>query len=224
MSNRNEGIREQAKRVVLAYHELRADAASADFKSDQFPVGLFGELIQQIRLLEQWLLKVPAEPAPQSFAEHAENQLSNVKSILCEIDHLAHDGQESNDPTMTLSVIKRLAGEGSSVLFGEFWDQLTAALKGGDDAVPNADAANDAQADDSESAAQMLKQLEQQSEAMEFHAVADYLTGSQYLVANHVCATDTEDEYTVSHSWTEKGVRHQWAEQKLIAKLRGFDE
>lgn len=55
----NEGIRLQAERVVTAYKELRADANSANFQSGDFPVGLFAELIQQIKLLEGWL--APAE-------------------------------------------------------------------------------------------------------------------------------------------------------------------
>jgi hypothetical protein len=50
-----EGIRLQAERVVRAYNELRADAASADFKSGDFPVGKFAALVEQVKRLEGWL-------------------------------------------------------------------------------------------------------------------------------------------------------------------------
>jgi len=55
-----DGIRLQAERVVRAYHELRADAHSANFQSGDFPVGLFAALVEQIKLLEGWL--EPSEP------------------------------------------------------------------------------------------------------------------------------------------------------------------
>ena len=51
----NRGVRLQAERVVRAYHELRAAPKNADFKSDDFPVGLFAELVQQIKQLDGWL-------------------------------------------------------------------------------------------------------------------------------------------------------------------------
>lgn len=58
-----DGIRLQAERVVRAYKELRADTKSADFKSDDWPVGLFAELMQQIKLLDGWLEPVAEDVA-----------------------------------------------------------------------------------------------------------------------------------------------------------------
>jgi len=58
MANSNvhsEGVRLQADRVVSAYRELRNTAHSADFTSDDFPVGKFAELFQQIKALAGWL-------------------------------------------------------------------------------------------------------------------------------------------------------------------------
>jgi hypothetical protein len=51
----SEGIRLQAERVVRAYKELREAPKNADFKSDDFPVGLFADLVQQIKVLDGWL-------------------------------------------------------------------------------------------------------------------------------------------------------------------------
>ena len=62
----SEGIRLQAERVVVAYNEIRDTANSANFKSDEFPVGLFAALIQEIQRLEGWL--EPAEPADRIAA------------------------------------------------------------------------------------------------------------------------------------------------------------
>ena len=52
-----------------------------------------------------------------------------MKNIITEIDYLAHNGQDSNDPTMTLAVIERLAGEATGAMHGELWGKLTAGLK-----------------------------------------------------------------------------------------------
>ena len=60
----SEGIRLQAERVVRAYKEMRDTTNSANLKSDDSPVGLFAELMQQIRMLEGWL-----EPRPDLHAE-----------------------------------------------------------------------------------------------------------------------------------------------------------
>jgi hypothetical protein len=54
-TDHSECIRLQAVRVVRAYHDLRNTAHSADFKSDDFPVGLFAELVQNIKQLDGWL-------------------------------------------------------------------------------------------------------------------------------------------------------------------------
>jgi hypothetical protein len=54
-SVRSECIRLQAERVVDAYHKMRADTQDPDFKSGDFPVGRFAELVQQIKALEGWL-------------------------------------------------------------------------------------------------------------------------------------------------------------------------
>lgn len=74
------------------------------------------------------------QPRAQTFSEYAERELSDIKKVLVEIDHLAHDGQDSNDPVMTLAVIERLAADAQSVMYGEFWDKLTAGLKRADEA------------------------------------------------------------------------------------------
>ncbi len=72
------------------------------------------------------------EPSAETFSEYAERELANIKSIITEIDHLAHDGKNSDDPAVTLQVIERLAREASGVLFGHFWDKLAAGLKRAD--------------------------------------------------------------------------------------------
>lgn len=50
-----DGIRLQAERVVRAYNDLRGTAKSVDFASDDFPVGKFAELFQQLKQLDGWL-------------------------------------------------------------------------------------------------------------------------------------------------------------------------
>jgi hypothetical protein len=57
----SEGISLQAERVVRAYKALRAAPNSADFSSDSFPVGLFVELVTQIKQLAHWLEPVEGE-------------------------------------------------------------------------------------------------------------------------------------------------------------------
>jgi hypothetical protein len=53
--DRTQGVRLQAERVVRAYHELREAPKNSDFKSDDFPVGLFAELVTEIKRLDGWL-------------------------------------------------------------------------------------------------------------------------------------------------------------------------
>jgi hypothetical protein len=53
----------------------------------------------------------------------------NVRKILVEIDHLAHDGPSSRNPAVTLCVIERLAGTGQGLSYGRLWDDLTHALE-----------------------------------------------------------------------------------------------
>jgi hypothetical protein len=130
-TQRAECIKLQSERVVRAYNELRGAAHSADFKSDEFPVGRFAELVTEIKRLEGWLEPVADESddEAETVCERATRELTNVRKIIVEIDHLAHDGQESRDPAVTLAVIKRLAAEGQSHLYGRLWDDLTGALE-----------------------------------------------------------------------------------------------
>jgi hypothetical protein len=65
----------------------------------------------------------------QSFSEYVEREISDVKKIVVEISHLAHDGQGSDDMELTLRAIERIAEGASEVLHGEFWDKLTYGLK-----------------------------------------------------------------------------------------------
>ena len=51
----SEGIRLQAERVVRAYRALRDAPKLSDLHERRFPVGLFAELVQQIKQLEGWL-------------------------------------------------------------------------------------------------------------------------------------------------------------------------
>ena len=65
----NECIRLQAERVVRAYKALRDSPSSASFTSDDFPVGLFAELVQQIKLLDGWLEPLAGNLHEQTIAE-----------------------------------------------------------------------------------------------------------------------------------------------------------
>jgi len=58
----SDGIRLQAERVVRKYKELRAATGSSFEPNPEFPVGLFAELVTQIRQLERWLPPVEGEP------------------------------------------------------------------------------------------------------------------------------------------------------------------
>jgi len=58
-------------------------------------------------------------------------QLYDLQDLVCEIEHLAHDGAESSDPVQTLSVIKRLAREAVGYLGGELYDKLRRGLERG---------------------------------------------------------------------------------------------
>ena len=68
----SDNIRLQAERVCRGYKTLRATAHSADFTSDEFPVGLFAELFQQHKQLEHWLQ--PAEGAEPPAREKGVNE------------------------------------------------------------------------------------------------------------------------------------------------------
>src|SRR5688572_10042890 len=65
------------------------------------------ELVQFLESIEKhgvwWRKPAATADVAQTFSEYAESELANVKSILTEIDHLAHDGQQSDDPATTLS-------------------------------------------------------------------------------------------------------------------------
>ena len=56
----NRGVRLQAERVVRAYKALREAPKNSDTRDDIFPIGLFAELLQQLKQLEGWL--EPADP------------------------------------------------------------------------------------------------------------------------------------------------------------------
>ena len=71
---------------------------------------------------------IPSSPVNTSLELAQDAQLID-RRFLVEIDHLAHDGQESRDPAVTLAVIERLAGEGQGLLYGRLWDDLTQALE-----------------------------------------------------------------------------------------------
>jgi hypothetical protein len=64
IQDHNEGIRLQAERVVRAYQELRDSAASVPTMEKDWPVGLFAELVQQIKLLDGWLKPVGGDAPP----------------------------------------------------------------------------------------------------------------------------------------------------------------
>lgn len=64
-STHSEGIRLQAERVVRAYKALRSNAHSANFTSDEFPVGQFVELVQQIKQLDVWLQPAEGSDEPE---------------------------------------------------------------------------------------------------------------------------------------------------------------
>jgi len=92
-NNHNEDIRLQAEHVVTVSKALRDAPKSADFTSDDFPFGLFAELLTQIKLRDGWL-----QPAEQSMRRRRrlkrspstpQRELANVKNIITEIDHLA---------------------------------------------------------------------------------------------------------------------------------------
>ena len=68
-NDHSEGIRLQSERVVRAYKALRDSPSSANFTSDDFPVGLFAELVQQIKLLEGWLEPLAGDLHEQTIAE-----------------------------------------------------------------------------------------------------------------------------------------------------------
>ena len=73
------------------------------------------------------------------------------------------------------------------------------------------------------SAVALLKQLEEESEAVPLEDVLEYLSACNFDVMQVGAINEDssrQDEWTVSHNWPEKGVRHQWAEQKLISSLR----
>ena len=73
------------------------------------------------------------------------------------------------------------------------------------------------------SAVALLKQLEEKSEAVPLEDVLQYLSACNFDVMQVGAINENssrQDEWTVSHNWTEKGVRYQWAEQKLISSLR----
>lgn len=86
-----EGLRLQAERVVKAYNELRADARSADFKSDDLPVGKFAELFTEVKRLDGWLEQVASDEKPADEHEHngSRDKLADVQQWLQGIEATA---------------------------------------------------------------------------------------------------------------------------------------
>jgi hypothetical protein len=113
-----DGIRLQAKRVVRAYRELRDDTASANFKSDAWPVGLFAELVQQIKLLEGWL--EPAEKADDDelLKRQLEDRLTTDETTLVySIQAVANAIYARDDGAVGLAMaLKKLVDELASKL------------------------------------------------------------------------------------------------------------
>src|SRR5688500_2289205 len=71
----------------------------------------------------------------------------------------------------------------------------------------------------------MFDKLEALSERLSFKSITTDLANAQHEVSAVLHSNSVDrDDYTVSHGWTELGVRHQWAEQQLIYALRGFTD
>ena len=84
-------------------------------------------------------------------------------------------------------------------------------------------------------AAERFKQLQAESERLPFDEIKSYLRASSYDVLERTdneptvnerfgYATLNEDEFRVTHDWTEKGVRYQWAQQKFLDLLTEYEE
>jgi hypothetical protein len=63
---------------------------------------------------------------------------------------------------------------------------------------------------------QKLRELEKQSEGMDLQDCVKFLRMGEYEVLERLQPDLMENEYIVSHGYTEKGVRHQWALSMLI--------
>ena len=70
----SDGVRLQAERVLRAYKALREAPKNSDPRDDVFPIGLFAELVQQIKQLEGWL--EPAESADQTA-----NRINRIAAV-----------------------------------------------------------------------------------------------------------------------------------------------
>ena len=82
----NECIRLQSERVVRAYKALRDSPNSATFTNDDFPVGLFADLVQQIKLLEGWLLPPAGDLHEQTIAEvREENPEADEREVALRV-------------------------------------------------------------------------------------------------------------------------------------------
>jgi hypothetical protein len=71
-------------------------------------------------------------------------------------------------------------------------------------------------------AVERLKQLEAESESLPLEVVLAYLTGNGHEIAKLKDRTAAQDDWRISCTRTELGVRYAYAEQRLLALLRGF--
>ena len=83
----SEGIKLQAERVVRAYKTLRDAPKNSDFKSDDFPVGLFAELVTQIKAFDGWLQ--PADEPADNIAAIRELTSDEARDVAKRINRIA---------------------------------------------------------------------------------------------------------------------------------------
>lgn len=116
-TQRAECIKLQAERVVRAYNDLRTTAHSADFKNDDFPVGRFAELVQQIKLLDGWLQPVEGDAVSgaHDVLRAAGTPYSDVS--LCVEQAKALTRLISSDESEDIDSIQVAASMASTLLF-----------------------------------------------------------------------------------------------------------
>jgi hypothetical protein len=116
-------VRRAAEEVIKLYREPGWDALAGE--SD----GGYKPLLDLEEALGQLDRAIKASNAALIDGEDIERELNNVREIISEVDHLATDGEESSDPAASLAVIKRLAREAHSTMYGKLWDRITDLLE-----------------------------------------------------------------------------------------------
>jgi hypothetical protein len=123
-AQRAECIRMQAERVCRAYKALREAPKSAEFQSDDFPVGHFATLVTEIRRLDGWL-----EPTDETSADEHLDVMAAAGEPFGEVSLCLEQSQALADVLQLSTENNELADGTITVVAGMLFNRMHDARK-----------------------------------------------------------------------------------------------